>query len=433
MNPVWGWGLWLLLAVGLPPRLEAFQNLPEQNSSSRNATKVSRDGATSQSVRAQETQSTEQTATPQLDFLNTIAKGATQTCRDRLMEIPEFPLLMALLAPHATKLIDPKAKLLPLFDSWSSDLLVKLVLEIELNFEMVCQSPAPVDRLVSAMRVAYLTKIGLPPEIPKDPKRLFRGLMAVKEDARALSKQFKKAKLRKAMATEELLKLAYGETYWVRGVPAVGIKREEVKKLQDWLDEVVPHPSNLWDPRVIAKVVAVSQPGVAAYVPELAQFIFSKELWERPTKLNQIVVLHEMVHSAERLHWYTLRANWAEDFQKFSGWGHDKNGKLVLAIQEKRKTRQDVLTELSLAGSPFSILPDPLLFPEDATKDGFVMARSYRSTLEQSDVTEDLADHAAVFRLMPERYCEKGKNIAPQKAAWIRAHLFADRTLPACE
>lgn len=351
--------------------------------------------------------------TPNTNILDTLAEGTSPECRARLLEIPELPLLLALLSQTAE----------PSFRAWSSDLLLKMTLELEQGFESACGAHPPVHKLIASMRAAYFEKLGIPIKKPKDPERLFRGFIAVKDEAAVLSKKLKAAKGR---TTDALLKEAYGEVGWIGRSVILGATKEERKTLEELVTSVCPKPSSClwWDDRAIYKVVVTSQPGVAAYVPELAQLVLSRQLLTQPTRLHQVVLLHELVHSAEKMAWVLSRKKWAEEFGVLSGW-EKKDGALVLKVKEVKGVRQDLLTELSLAGSPFSILPDPIV-------EGFVMAKTYRATLERGDLSEDLADHAAVFRLIPERYCFDGKNLAPLKADWIHKNLFPESKPIAC-
>ena len=127
--------------------------------------------------------------------------------------------------------------------------------------------------------------------------------------------------------------------------------------------------------------------------------------------------------------------NWAQAFSVFSDWKKDALGKWTAEVRRAEHSHQDELTRESL-GSPFSLGSDPVYLAfKDALggeHDGFITGKSYTESVKRQDLSEDLADHAAFFRLLPERYCFEGKNLAPRKMAWVADHLFPHSPIPNC-
>jgi hypothetical protein len=167
---------------------------------------------------------------------------------------------------------------------------------------------------------------------------------------------------------------------------------------------------------------------LAAYIPETATLVLSSDLVEHPSLLTHVVITHELVHLAVREAWLASRKDWAAEFASFSGWKRSAKGKLELKVQELGPGPQDELAKLS-ASSAFSILPDPVLGVK--RKEGFVMAKAYRESRESQEPAEDLADHAAIYRWAPERYCYAGKVLAPKKFGWVAENIrFSDYVRP---
>jgi hypothetical protein len=310
--------------------------------------------------------------------------------------------------------------------AWSSDLLARLGTALEVDYRAGCPATPAVAALLLEIRRTYLTKLGLPAaEFPPDKVgSLFSALVVQSPDLDALRKKLAAGPL--DVEDVPLVERAFGSAGKVAGVWVVGGSAAVRATLQTWRQVLcdAKSPCPFWDIPFLGKVVITSQKGIAAYVPELATIVASEELFAKPHLLHQLVFSHELGHVAERSARIREKQDWTKSFAEFSGWSRQSDKKWTAQVKEIAPARQDKLTELS-AGSSFSLLPDPVLVGERSGKplDGYVLAKSYRESVEHSDPAEDLADSLVVYRLFPERFCFDGKPLAPRKYAWIARQI----------
>lgn len=362
-----------------------------------------------------------------------IAK-ATPACQLRFKDISEFPLLLAM--PEVREFFltgKPNSGLRTALEKCSSDLLLKVVLQIEQEYESVCGEMKPLSSLKTELKSAYLSKLKVktPRYPPADQAKLFRTLLALKGDAEFLAKKIEGIK--GAPSVTALSKTLFGQVDEVRKVTVVGAKPPVLTELKLLLSELCKSesPCPFWDATALYKVLVTPDAGIAAYIPEMAQLVISEHLLSAPTRLHRVVLTHELAHVAERRAWIFEREDWKSEFIGFSGWHVGADGAYSLPAPKDPKPRKDILTELSYH-SPFSILPDGILEPHAKGKDGFVMAKTYRVTDERDDISEDIADHVAIFQYAPDRYCSEGRAVAPQKYEWVRKRLFPNATALRC-
>lgn len=363
-------------------------------------------------------------------------------CQKRAKEFSEFRLLLAV-PEFQDALANEKAlpKLRPVLKGWSSDLLLKVALQLDVELRGGCVPFPPFfEDLTLELKRAFLERLGVPTDgvPPRDVDYLFRGLVSLKEDAARFTQVLEKAKLKKPVK-RTLLKLFFHDVTELDGVVVVGNKPFPKKQFKAFLKEACPDVTNqcpFWDSRVIYKVVVTSEPGIAAYVSEVATLVLSESLFEPLNRLHKVVLLHELAHVAERSAWLVRRQAWMAEFAAFSGWKRADSGEWSANVEKlPDSTRNDELTKLS-ATSPFSILPDPVILAKGVTGkdlDGFVLAKGYEESVRENDPAEDLADHVAVYRFAPERFCYGGKNIAPQKFQWITEKIFKKPPVLSCD
>lgn len=352
--------------------------------------------------------------------------GSKSECRDRLKGIDEFRFLLAH-DPFRAWASSPKG---PRWEghlkTWSTDLLLRLVLTLEQELLTVCQATAKTDKLITYLKDEYLRRLGAQKFARAiDRDFAFRGLVVLKDDAAALTKKL--ATVPASLGILDFLKRLYGSAFRVRGALVVGASEAERAELERRLQELCPSSCAFWNDKVIYKVLVVPEEGIAAYVPEIAVLVISSGLLQGPNLLHEIVLLHELVHVAEKDAWIRKREDWVATFRHFSGW-REENGKWIAGFREGG-VREDKLSLLS-RGSAFSILPDPVLLGVEA-QDGFVLAKSFRES-QAHGPSEDLADHAAIYRLFPERFCYSGKNLAPRKMDWVARTVFGESPKTAC-
>ncbi len=294
------------------------------------------------------------------------------------------------------------------------------VLELEQGLRDDCFSPE-IKKSVFFLKQLYLKRLGVRANnLGKlEADRLFRGLLVQEKDISDLQKTIAQMKDHDILPIEKYLGKLYGYDLYAMGVEIVGGNANLVDTMLRMLDDVCPPEMSFcgfFDMDVLYKVLLVPQNGMAAYFPDRATLILSQALFESPTLLSKVIFVHELAHVWERSE--TVRgSNPLEEFSKFSGWKKVGSKLLLVSPPVDRGPRNDTLTELSV-GSAFSLLPDGVLVGQGSF-DGFVTKRSYETTKERGDVSEDLADHLAILRYAPHRFCFEKKNIASAKTEWL--------------
>jgi hypothetical protein len=326
------------------------------------------------------------------------------------------------------------AALRKVIDGWSDDFLVAAALELEQRVLSRCSEPA-LGRLLTEIQQGYLRKVGWV-DTSKETALLFKGLLNTGEESATVRERV--GKLTAAQKKESALKvlaLVYGDAAILSGVLVVGAKPLPLVPLQTLVQKVCGRkkPCPLWDSASLARVAILPVSGFASYVPELASLRLSRELLEKDNRLHQLVIAHELAHSAQARSRNLTGVDWRIAFAKFSEWKRTEAG-WVTPVRATENQWADAYDNASL-GSSFSVLPDPVMlsFQEEERKvDGFVFARSERETKRAGDVGEDLADHIAAYILAPERFCFRGKPVAPQKFEWVAREVFGQTQVLRC-
>jgi hypothetical protein len=341
-------------------------------------------------------------------------------CQARFNDLSEFKILFAL--PEFSAFLEDRKKMAPLkklLEGWSTDLLLKLVLEVEQELYAVCPYDSHLDLLLTELKRLSLSRLDLDSAklSAKEIDSLFRGTIALKDDREKIKKRVGELK-KIGVPPGKTLEMLYGSAHEVWGVKVLSPKDFSVKNLQVRLKEICPKEKNcaFWNSRAIYKVIVVSESGLAGYVPEIGVLIFSQDLLDN-NLLHQIVFFHELVHVAEKTVWLEDREDWKKEFAVFSGWEQSEEGQWQAKATKSEKERKDKLTELS-AGSAYSFLPDNI-YLVTGSKDGFALGKAYTESALHGP-SEDLADHMALYKYFPERFCLDGKNVAPQKFAWLQ-------------
>lgn len=343
------------------------------------------------------------------------AMQETLPCRQRLLALKEAPLLLTVGKYHS--LIYPKKKNLPASDgsTWSSDLLLEIVSELEQSYGLNCELSDELSEVVLQMKKDYLGRLGLKSEEMGDVELLYRGLSVEAKAVPDLQKKIADAKVRPKTASE-WLSIVYAQPITFDGdIVLIGIS--------DGWKEL---PKGLRDGNLIYRVIFTARDGVGAYIPELSVLLLSRQLFDRKTKLHRLVIFHELAHVAIR-----SLENWEDSYASLSGWSH-RSGRWIIdekAVTQKFENRGDELSVES-NGSPFSILPDPIVTVKG--KEGFVLGRSYREVRKRNDLSEDLADHLAMAMVYPQRYCWKKAPVALKKWDWIESKFVLDVKKPVC-
>lgn len=323
---------------------------------------------------------------------------------------------------HCEKRAAQLPKLSPTTD-WSSDYYLKVISEVDQEFGIPCPIDKKVDERSFQLKNEYLSRLGFSSTEKAEAELLFRAFSVEQKVLGDLKK--KKESLSPPPTT------ALGWVSGVYGMPArnfrgtvlIGKDEKSLSRLETWLN------SELFDSRLLYRVMLVENPSLAAYVPELSTLLLSAELLNEDQILNRLVVTHELAHLTIRKKRITDGKKWGEEFRAFSGWKVSK-GKWSVSVKEDG-VRSDALTEQSQK-SAFSVLPDTVLVSTTKGKDGFALAKSYRETKSRGEGDEDLADHIALAILLPERFCWKKAPLAPQKYAWIQRALLPSLSPLSC-
>ncbi|MEZ4751568.1 MAG: hypothetical protein R3B54_13395 [Bdellovibrionota bacterium] len=348
-------------------------------------------------------------------------------CKKRLDTLTEFKELFTLPQTETLLKTGHAPGLYEAMEGWSSDLIVKMVMQAEQDFKVLCPEHRRLNAIIVHLKRAYLHHLGFKASYlnAKAANQLFRTLLVLRDEVPALRQQLAPLD---ASNADTLLAQLFGKIEDLNGVAVLGASPEEFKELKNVVAEVctgfVKCP--FWDANLVYKVVLQDNPGTALYVPEVGVLVLAKQLLDDSNKLHRLVVLHELSHVATRGAWVYQRQDWVEDFAAFSNWKRDTAGKWGVVARTPAGKREDEFTQLSKKSS-FSILPDVVYLGEaDGKKqfDGFVFSKSYEQSLKNNDPSEDLADHIAAYFYAPDRYCLNGQNIAPKKFKWVAKNVF---------
>lgn len=297
-------------------------------------------------------------------------------------------------------------------DSWSPDLITRIVVELRGPYLGHCEDPK-LEEKANRLEGIYLKKL-LGVEIKeKERGRLFRGLLTLKDDFERTTIKLKKEKI-EIKSFNDLKKL-YGSVGEYKGVVIVSESSTDFAELIKFFDEVsekAHRPSLLVDSSALFKILVTNATGVAAYIPEVAILVLSKDLLQDMNALKKLVILHELGHIAEYSAWNRERFDWKAEFTTLTGW-ENRGAKWEIPVAKKKRTENDILTTLS-PGSPYSILPDDRVWSVKGKQGvgGLVFAKSYSESMKRNDPSEDLADVIAAYYIAPERFCEKKKDFA---------------------
>lgn len=371
------------------------------------------------------------------DLFNAVRpQTGSSFCYKRFGDLDEVKAVFAV--PSFKPLLQGKSspEFVDAVQSWSSDLLIKIILQLEQEYLSRCPDPKWLQGVSSHLKRAYLRKLGLPDDrlLEDSLDTIFRSLFVPFDEFGALQSNIQK--MLPPVEPVDVIQKTYGTSGTVVQGVLVMASEKEAFELAAFVTKICAGKADcpFWNRNLIYRVNFVGTSGAAAYIPETAVLTLSRELFSPFHLLHQIVVMHELAHAAERSAWLSERKRWTETFVRFSGWKRTKLGKFEVPEGEPALLVEDELVKLSKT-SNFSILPDKILPPRktsEGEKDGFLMAKTVRETKRQNDLSEDLADHVALFKLFPERFCVQGKSIAPQKHAWIRKNLFPETPALKC-
>lgn len=362
------------------------------------------------------------------DFYNQFrSEQKSAVCKKRLDTLTEFKEFFSL--PEAGQLLSTghSPEIYGAMENWSSDLIVKMVMQAEQDFRVLCPEHKRLDSIVVHLKRAYLHQLGFKASYlnAATANKLFRALLVLRDEVPALKAQLAPLD---ASNADALLAQLFGKIENLQGVAVLGTSADEFAELKNAVAEVCSgfKKCPFWDPNLLYKVVVQDNPGTALYVPEVGVLVLAKQLLGRPNKLHRLVILHELAHVATRGAWVYQRKDWVSEFASFSNWKRDTAGKWGVVTRSPSGKRDDEFTMLSKHSS-FSILPDVVYLGETEGKkqyDGFVFSKSYEQSLKSNDPSEDLADHVAAYFYAPERYCLNGQNIAPKKYKWVAKTVF---------
>jgi hypothetical protein len=370
-----------------------------------------------------------------LDTLKSLP-GVSQVCAKRLDGLTEMsylqdePKVVAFFESDGVKTKDLEGAV----EEFSHDLLIRLTLFFEQDILSRCELRL-VKEFTSYLKKAYLSRMGVNPDWYTVGTRdlVFRGLLLPADQTDKVKARIKTI-VRKVPAEVVVLKAFEAQAVTdVQGVVVVVPRGELMKPIAVFLKELcgITDRCDMWDGRFLKRLILVEEKGIAAYLPEVGIMVASAELFEKLNTLNRLVLFHEFAHVAQRRAKALRDQDWRAEYFGFSNWKQDERGGWWASVRGTEEQWNDELTKDS-ANSPFSILPDSVYVGEK-TFDGLAMAKSYRESLARKDPSEEMADHIALFRVFPSRFCWKGKPIAPQKYAWIKSkQLFREITLPSC-
>ncbi len=358
--------------------------------------------------------------------------AASPVCKERLDHLTDLHSLFEMNETSLYLRTDDSLSLQKKLATFSTDFLIKVSVELDQEYEVLCPEHKKASALREQLNRAYLGHLGILSDSLKSEEvdKLFRGLLAFKAEIAPLKQQL--AALKPAVVgADDLLPRLFGNVRKLSGVPVFGASPAQFEHLSTVVGELCKASAAclFWDPKLVYKVVVRDQPGTALYVPEVAVLVLSSDLLDKPNLLHRLVIAHELAHVAAQGAWVFRRQDWVGDYAKVGGWKKDAKGKWSITTRRLAGTRDDALTQLS-KNSRYSILPDTI-YVSDGSKEGqkaktegFVLAKSYEESLKNNDPSEDFADHVATFFYMPERFCYQGNNIAPGKYAWIGEKVF---------
>ncbi|MCB0405116.1 MAG: hypothetical protein KDD51_10040 [Bdellovibrionales bacterium] len=348
-------------------------------------------------------------------------------CKKRLDTLAEFRELFVLPASEKLLKTGHAPELYGAMEDWSTDLIIKMVMQAEQDFKVLCPEHRRLNSIITHLKRAYLHQLGFKASYltPKATNTLFRALLVLRDEVPALRQQLAPLDASKA---EGLLAQLFGKIEDLSGVAVLGATPGEFAELKSTVAEVCTGFTKcpFWDSNLVYKVVIQDNPGTALYIPEVGVLVLAKQLLGESNKLHRLVILHELAHVATRGAWVYQRKDWVHEFASFSNWKRDTAGKWEVVTRTPAGKREDEFTKLSKQSS-FSILPDVVYLGETVGKkqyDGFVFSKSYEQSLKNNDPSEDLADHVAAYFYAPARYCLNGQNIAPEKYKWVAKNVF---------
>lgn len=356
-----------------------------------------------------------------------------RNCQERVQGLTETPIVLTdALLQSFLPLPPGKEASSETTDGWSSDLLLKIISELEQNVGLACQLPESLTKIVSHLKIKFLGRLGFGREwSPEDRELLFRAFSVEQRYIPDLRKK-KEALEKKPTTALGWVKAIYDQEVAVVGGTVVLAKhRESFSQWDTFLKKACPAKTEcpFYTPKLLYRVLVAEKDGVGAYLPELSTLILSEKALREPTLLHALVIFHELAHLAIHKHRLLDPKFGVATFAAYSGW-KKKQGRWALSVTQN-VPREDALSQMAV-GSAFSFLPDPVVTPVEKTKDGFVLARSYRESQKRNDLEEDMADHIAMAQVVPERFCWKGRALAPQKFAWVRKNFSPGVGLPSC-
>jgi hypothetical protein len=317
----------------------------------------------------------------------------------------------------------------------STDFLLSSALDLEQRVLKTCPD-ASLSALLERFQKAYLQRLGIAEDV-HPWNVVFQGLVTSGEEFNRLQKAIRAlpAGYGKKGALP-LLRLLFREASLENGVVVLGGTTEQKNRLRIATQKACEGFSvcPLWDPAFLLRVTILPGEAKAEYDPAIGALRVSQDLFGDLSELKQLVFVHELAHAAIWRLQQTSGDDPRERFADFSGWKKDSE-KLVTPVRAIEGAWRDVLADAS-KGSPFGILPDPVMPAQRIDGrffDGFVFAKSVRETQASGDLSEDMADHIAAYVVAPGRFCYGKKPIAPQKFEWVAKSVFGLKQTLVCD
>lgn len=342
-----------------------------------------------------------------------------ELCRARSSNLP---LLSQLATGGDTEL---KSFLGAIPDSWTTDYLITLALEVQRQWIPHCDSGAA-QGFLRKIKTAYLQRLGLKPAAAAKVDPAFALFIGNKTERERIESILRTAPDESLDAVAERV---YGKFGYLRGVPILGVESWKLPAIEMVLGKMcgARSPCPFWDPRNLLQVRFTPDPAMASYVPRLGTLVLSRSLIDAPNFLTQIVIGHELAHAAIRSFEWQKDQTLVDSFAVKFGWKRDGEGWTPPATKRIGK-REDAVTRYS-KDSDFSVIPDDVLVTDTADRDGVLFAKSIRA----ARVEEDLADTIAAYQLLLERFCFEKKPFAPARFAWVAKEVFKENRMLGCD
>ncbi len=194
-----------------------------------------------------------------------LVSGVSQagpTCADRAKGLQDLSLLDFDLSSSLAK--------------WSTDYLLKLVLDVEQNYLQHCPD-GPRESSILRVKQAYLERLGvrLNRISPREQGILFRGLITIEERSAPLKRSVVKQPSPRTALPH--LKSIFKSASLLRGVVVLGGSKKERAQLEAFIADVCGSAAEcrFWNPLSLYKVVLTDEGSIAGYIGETAELVLS--------------------------------------------------------------------------------------------------------------------------------------------------------------